>query len=65
MSYAGQRLTYYIIEMWHRRSVVIIAMSILLSVGAVIMGINTGLAVDRAWPDHFWQFNTFCGSGKY
>ena len=61
VTYAGQKLTYYIIEMWHRRSVVIIAMATLLTVGAAIMAVSTSFAVERAWPDKFWQFDTFCG----
>ena len=63
-TFAGQRLTYYIIETLGRRSVIVICMATLLSVGACIMCYESIAAVVRDYPDHLLYHDTFCGDNQ-
>jgi hypothetical protein len=59
----GQLLTFRIIAQLGRRSIVIIAMGILLTLGAVIMGIESGIYVKGAYPHSFLEHGSICDPG--
>ena len=61
---AGQLLTYHIIAVCGRRSVIIMAMAILLSTGAVIMGYEAARIIRQDWPDHILYHDTVCGDNR-
>lgn len=57
----GQMLTYHVIETMGRRSVIIVAMAVLLSVGAVIIGYESIAAFVRDYPDNLLDHSSICG----
>ena len=57
---AGQLLTYQIIAKLGRRSIIVVAMAVLLSAGAVIMGYEAVAAVLRAYPNRYLVHDTIC-----
>lgn len=57
---AGQMLTYRVIAKLGRRSIIVVAMAMLLTAGAVIMGYEAVAAVLRAYPNHFLDHDTIC-----
>jgi MFS family permease len=58
---AGQLLTYHVIAKLGRRSVIIIAMAMLLSVGAIIMGYESVTTMLQAYPDKYLTHTSICG----
>lgn len=62
---AGQMLTYDIIKRFGRRSIIIVAMAILLTVGGFIMSIQGIVRLSHAYPDKFLEHGAFCGDTAY
>jgi uncharacterized membrane protein YfcA len=63
-TYAGQTLTYHVVEAYGRRSVIVIAMATLLSLGAVTMGYEAVVALARDWSGHLLYHDSFCGGKR-
>ena len=65
VTYAGQQLVYYVIRVFGRRSLIIIAMAALLTVGAVVMAYEAAATFWHVYPDHVFHHDSICGDNKY
>lgn len=60
VTFAGQMFTYYIIEALGRRSIIIIAMALLLTMGCSVMAYESVAAFAEAMKEGFFQVSSVC-----